>query len=124
TFVPATTLVSFMTYTATLVSAKDLSGNAMTSPYSWTLRSQGVWMQSTVADFNSGTADGTVVTNNGGGEIQLAPLLQEEFNGSSLDGTKWTTTSWTSSGGGAISITTTGGILSVGGGAIFSSQSY
>jgi hypothetical protein len=102
---------------------KDLSGNTMTVPYGWWFKVQGIWTQSTVADFSSGSTNGTIVANNSGGEIQLAQLLQEEFSGSSLDATKWTTSSWTSSGGGQTSITTAGGILTLGGAAIFSSQS-
>jgi N,N-dimethylformamidase beta subunit-like, C-terminal/Domain of unknown function (DUF4082)/Concanavalin A-like lectin/glucanases superfamily/Bacterial Ig-like domain/Bacterial Ig domain len=124
TFTPATPLLSFMNYTATVSGVKDLSGNTLASPYSWSFKAQGVWTQTSVNDFNSGTTNGTMITNNDGGEIQLAPLLQDEFNGTALNGTDWTTTSWTFMGGGPTVVTVSSGTTSIGGGAIFSAQSY
>jgi hypothetical protein len=68
--------------------------------------------------------DGTIITNNDGGEVQLAPLLQDDFDGGALNGTDWTTTSWTFMGGGVTALTAGAGTVSVAGGAIFSAQSY
>jgi len=124
TFVPASPLQSFMTFTATLTGAKDLSGNNVASAYTWSFKAQGMWTQTTVNDFSTGTNNGTIITNNDGGEIQLAPLLQEEFTGSAVNGSNWTSTSWTSMGGGATAFTVANGNVTVAGGALLSAQSY
>jgi methionine-rich copper-binding protein CopC len=123
TFIPAAPLFSFVTYTVTLTGVKDLSGNTMAGPVTWSFTTQGVWTQTTVADFGTGTHDGTVVTNTAGGEVQLAPLLQEEFAGTSLDGALWTGKPWASDGGGPATLTVAGGVLTVGGRAVLSAQS-
>jgi hypothetical protein len=57
------------------------------------------WQQTTVADFSAGTLSGTILTNTSGGEVQLAPSFQDDFNGSALS-SAWTVNSWASAGGG------------------------
>jgi hypothetical protein len=70
------------------------------------------------ADFNAGTQQGTVVTNNSGGEVQLAPSFSDDSNGSSLS-SNWTSTAWP---GVTPSVTVSGGILSVAGAQVRSVQ--
>src|SRR5207302_1771092 len=92
TFNASQPLLSFVTYTATVSGVKDLSGNTLAAPYTWSFTTRGIWLQTSVADFNTGTNDGTVVTNNSGGEVTLAPLLQEDFSGTALNNANGTTT--------------------------------
>jgi hypothetical protein len=126
TFVPSTALLSFRTYTATVSGAKDLSGNTLAAPTTVTFRTRGIWLQTSFADFSAaGTShNGTVATNNAGGEIELAPLLSEQFAGTSLNSTTWTSQSWASQGGGPASVTVADGVLTLGGSAVLSAQSY
>ncbi|WP_255433575.1 N,N-dimethylformamidase beta subunit family domain-containing protein [Tessaracoccus sp. MC1865] len=63
----------------------------------------------TVAHFTAGTHVGTVVTNQSGGEVTLAPALVEGFSGTTVP-TGWNTTPWT--GGTA---TVAGGVATVDG---------
>jgi hypothetical protein len=123
TFVPAAPLLPFMTYTVTVSGAKDLNGNVMSAPSTRTFSTRGVWVQATTADFNTGTNNGTTVLGSNGG-VQLAPLLNENFAGTSLNAANWTPESWASQGGGPISQTVSNGTLSLGGEAILSTQSY
>ncbi|MCI0703401.1 MAG: DUF4082 domain-containing protein [Planctomycetia bacterium] len=124
TFIPTSQLLSFMTYTVTVSGVTDLSGNVMTSASTWTFKTRGIWIQTSASDFSTGTNDGTVVTNTNGGEVTLAPLLQDSFTGSTLSGTNWTTSSWSSAGGGPVTTSITDGVLSVGGTGVFSAPSY
>jgi hypothetical protein len=59
----------------------------------------GKWVQTTAADFNSGTTSGTVLTNNSGGEVQLAAgSLNGTFTSAIFDASRlvtWGTASWT-----------------------------
>ncbi|WP_255436511.1 N,N-dimethylformamidase beta subunit family domain-containing protein [Tessaracoccus sp. MC1756] len=52
----------------------------------------------TVADFTAGTHVGTVVTNQAGGEVTLAPALDEGFSGTTVP-TGWNSTAWGTGGG-------------------------
>ena len=70
------------------------------------------WIQTTAADFNAGSRSSTAVTDLAGGEIQLAPGLDDDFGGTSL-GSSWTTASYS----GAARYAVSGGILSLSGGA-------
>lgn len=119
---PNANLNSMTVYTATLSGARDAAGNVM-APVSWSFTTQGVWQQTTTADFSSGTHSGTTVSSTSGGEVQLAPSVMEEFNGTAL-GSPWTSSSWASAGGGPFGVTVSGGILSVLGGQVLSAQSY
>jgi hypothetical protein len=85
--------------------------------------SQNVWLQTTAADFNPGTQSGTTVTNTSGGEIQLAPVLSDDFTGTTL-GSAWTSSSWAGAGGGPASVTVSNGILSVSGAQVLSVQPF
>ena len=80
--------------------------------------SQNVWLQTSAADFGAGTQQGTVVTNNSGGEVQLAPSFSDDFNGTSLS-SNWTSTAWP---GVTPHVTVSGGILSVAGAQVRSVQ--
>ena len=75
--------------------------------------SQNVLLQTSAADFSAtGTQlAGTVVTNNSGGEVQLAPSFSDDFNGSSLS-SSWTSTPWP---GVTPNVAVSGGALSVAG---------
>ena len=97
--------------------AQDLAGNAMAAPVSWSFTmasASGTWQQTTAADFNAGSQSGTTVTNTSGGEVQLAPAVADDFNGTTLDSTAWTTTSWASASGSPTSITVSNGVLTLG----------
>jgi methionine-rich copper-binding protein CopC len=85
--------------------------------------SSGTWTQTSVADFSSGTNSGTTVTNTGGGAVQEAPTLVDDFTGASL-GSNWSTISWTSQGGGATSVTTANSIVSIQGAQVLSVPTY
>jgi methionine-rich copper-binding protein CopC len=78
--------------------------------------------QTTAAQFNTGTASGVAVTTTADGELQLAPGFRDDFNGTSVDASSWTTTSWTGAGGGPTSVTVSGGILNVLGAQLLSTQ--
>src|SRR5262245_2689323 len=124
TFIPSTPLLAFMTYTVKVTGAKDLSGNTMAGTYQFTFTTRGTLVHTSAADFGSGTNDGTLVTDKSGGEIQLAPVLNEEFTGTSLNATNWTSNSWTPIGGGATVINFAFGSLALGGAEILSNQSF
>jgi hypothetical protein len=124
TFVPSQPLVSFMTYTASVSGVRDVIGNPMVNTTTWSFTTRGIWTQTTVTDFNTGTNDGTIVTDVTGGEIQLAPLLQDEFVGTGLNGSSWTTVSYAGQGGGSLTRSLAGGVLTLGGNAVFSVASY
>src|SRR5439155_7976334 len=66
--------------------------------------SPNAWLQTTAANFNTGTTSGTGVTNNSGGEIQLVANVLDDFPGTALSST-WTSTPWTGSGAGPTSVT-------------------
>ncbi len=102
TFTPSAPLASGTAYTAT-VSAQSSSGVAMASPFSWSFTTAGAWQQTTAADFNAGTLTNTIVTNNAGGEVQLATTLLDNFAGTSLS-SNWVVSSWASQGGGPTSV--------------------
>jgi hypothetical protein len=91
-------------------SITDSSGNALGSNVTASFTTgSGQWLQTTAADFSAGTQNGTAVTNTAGGEVQLARVFGDEFNGTAL-GSAWTATP---TGGGTASTTVSGGILSV-----------
>ena len=113
TLTPTSALNVGTTYTATVSGAKDLAGNVMTAPVTWSFTTVNQWKQTTVADFTGGTQSNTVVTNTSGGEVQLATST-DDFTGTTLS-TGWTTKSWASLGGGPASTTVANSILSLGG---------
>ena len=114
TFTPSAALKGSTTYTATVSGAKDNAGNTM-APFSWsfTAAANASFVQTTNTDFATGTTSGTVITNNSGGEVQLAASFSDDFNGSSLSAANWTSTSWASAGGGPASVTVSGGIATI-----------
>lgn len=125
TFIPLSSLLSFMTYTVTVSGVKDLSGNSIAGPVTWSFRTRGIWLQTTFSDFSTGSNNGTIVTNNAGGEIALAPALDENFTESSLaPPSTWSTRPWTSDGGGASNVSLSGGVLTMSGTALLSSLSF
>src|SRR5690606_25804176 len=90
---PTTDLLPLTTYTATVQGATDTVGNEM-APVTWTFTVQGVWGQTTLDDFSSGTHAGTVATNAGGGALQLATAFSEDFQGTELAAAQWGTGAW------------------------------
>jgi hypothetical protein len=117
---PNAPLAAQTTYTAKVSGVKDLSGNLM-NPVSWTFTTAGAWLQTTATDFGAGTLSGTIVTNSSGGEVQLAPSFSDDFTGAGLS-PSWTTTSWASSGGGPFTISVSGSVLALAGGAVYSTS--
>ncbi len=115
---PTADLVPLTTYTATLSGATDAAGNAMTTVV-WSFTVQGIWSQSSLADFSTGTHAGTAVTDAGGGALQLAPSLSDEFGGTALAGA-WGTGVWNSSN----LISVSGGNLSVQGAQVLSANTF
>ena len=75
------------------------------------------WTQTTAADFGKGINNGTTVTNTSGGQVQLAPALSDDFDGSRL-GPAWTSTPLESSS----SVVVSGGILKIRDAQVFSKQ--
>ncbi|MEI7555275.1 fibronectin type III domain-containing protein, partial [Candidatus Chlorohelix sp.] len=71
-------------------------------------------IQTTQADFQGGSFNGTNATNLIDGEIRLKALLEDNFNGTTLDSNLWTTGNWVSGGNAVVS----GGSVKVGGGYI------
>jgi hypothetical protein len=113
TLTPKAALNASTTYTATLSGATDANGNVM-SPVSWSFTTgANEWVQTSVVDFTAGTQSNTAVTNEVGGQVQLAQTF-DDFTGTTL-GSAWATTSWASAGGGPASVTVANSILSVGG---------
>jgi hypothetical protein len=129
TLTPSAPLANSTTYTATVSGAKDTAGNVMSAPVSWSFTTaaaqvSGPWTQTTAADFTAGTQNNTQVTNTSGGEVRLAQGFSDDFTGSTLNSTSWTTTSWTSQGGGPTSTAVSNSILSVGGAEVLSAATY
>src|SRR6185312_9244542 len=84
--------------------------------------SSDVFEQTTAADFATGTLDGVQVNDASGGELSLAQGF-DDFTGTSL-GSNWTSSSWASLNGGQTpEVDVSGGILSVAGVQVLSSNS-
>ena len=52
--------------------------------------------QTSAADFLTGTLSGTAISEDSGGEVRLAPALNDIFSGSSLNASLWNVSNWTS----------------------------
>ena len=115
---PDANLLPLTTYTATLSGATDAAGNVM-SQFAWSFTVQGIWSQTTAADFNSGTHNGTIATGQGDGALQLAPGFTDDFNGTALSGS-WGTGAWGS--GGAVTVSS--GVLSIQGSQVLTSSTF
>jgi methionine-rich copper-binding protein CopC len=122
TFNPFSNLSGLKTYSVAVTGAKDAAGNTM-SPVSWSFTTKGTWSQSSASDFATGTADGVVVTEEGGGALQLGSTFDESFNGASLD-SSWATSSWTSQGGGTTNVAVSAGAISVQGAMVATTATY
>lgn len=118
TLTPNTALQPLTTYTATISGATDAAGNVM-SAVSWSFTVQGIWSQTTAADFAAGSNNGTIVTSDGGGALQLAPGFSDDFAGTSLS-SNWATGAW----GAGNAIAVTNGTLSVQGSQVLSGATY
>jgi hypothetical protein len=118
---PTSDLAGGVTYSATITGVKDLAGNTLAAPFSWSFTT-GVavhtWTQTSATDFAAGTQSGTVAA---GGDVRLQPqpTFLDDFTGTAL-GANWTTGSWAPVGGGPTSVTVSNGVLSVGGAGVFS----
>jgi hypothetical protein len=64
-----------------------------------------------------------VVTEEGGGALQLGSTFDESFNGASLD-SSWATSSWTSQGGGTTNVAVSAGAISVQGAMVATTATY
>ncbi len=120
TFTPTSALQPGATYTAS-IRASDTVGDAMPSPFTWSFTTQGTgsWQQNTVAQFNTGTTNGTQVSAaSGGGQVGLAAGISDNF--ATLNSATWTTTPWVS-GGGATPAVSNGTGLAVAGAEVLSS---
>jgi methionine-rich copper-binding protein CopC len=125
TLTPNSALQSATTYTVTVSGAKDLTGKTMTAPVVWSFTTVVPWIQTTLNDFATGTNAGTMATNTGGGEVQLAAAsVFEDFNGATALPSTWTSLSFTPSGGGPTSVVVSGGVLSVAGAYVVSNQTF
>jgi hypothetical protein len=118
---PTLDLNSLTTYTVTVSGVKDLAGNVLAAPVTWSFTTgiaTHTWTQTSASDFGSGTNGGTAAA---GGDVRLlvGPTFSDEFTNATL-GSSWTTSSWASAGGGPTSVTVSGGVLSVGGAGVFS----
>jgi methionine-rich copper-binding protein CopC len=124
TLTPSALLVSSTVYTATISGVQDASGNVLAAPVSWSFTTgNNVWTQSTAADFNAGTQSNTLVTDAPKVGVQLLPAFQDNFTGTSLS-SSWSTQSYAGQGGGPLSLSVSGGLVSVQGGAIASTTTY
>jgi hypothetical protein len=125
TLTPTTPLANSTVYVATVSGAQDASGNVM-APVSWSFTTAAAvtktWTQSTAADFNSGTNSNTLVTTAPTVGVQLAPSFQDDFNGTALS-SNWTATP-NSTGGGPLTVTVSGGLMSLQGGDLVSQATY
>jgi methionine-rich copper-binding protein CopC len=122
---PTADLTGLTTYTATFSGVKDLAGNLLAAPVTWSFTTGIVthtWTQTSAADFTAGTQGGTVVGTGGDVRLQAATTFNDDFTGTAL-GSGWASTSWAPFGGGPTSVTVSGGILSVGGAGVFSTAS-
>jgi hypothetical protein len=125
TLIPSAALAASTTYTASLSGAKDLAGNVLSGTVTWSFTTAGVatgasvWSQTTAANFGAGTQSGTAVTSNAGGEVQLAPALSDEFNGTAL-GSAWVNTPLST----PSTTTVSGGVVSLTASEIFSAASF
>jgi hypothetical protein len=118
---PTADLNSLSTYTLTLGGAKDLAGNTLAAPVTWSFTTglaTHTWTQTSATDFAGGTNTNTAAA---GGDVRLAVVATfiDEFTNATL-GSNWSTNSWAGAGGGPTSVTLSGGILSVGGAGVFS----
>jgi len=88
------------------VSSTDSAGNTASSD-TLTFSTSGLtWVQTSVADFQAGTATGVAISEDSGGELRLAPALQDIFTAPSLDGTRWASGAWGSGGAATLSVGT------------------
>jgi hypothetical protein len=102
-------------------SVTDSSGNALGSAVTSSFTTGvATWTQSSASAFNAGTQSGTTVGLGSGG-VQLAPAFSDDFTGTALSSSAWTTKA---TGGGQASSTVSGGILSIGATEVDSAQTY
>jgi hypothetical protein len=84
----------------------------------------GVWGETSLADFASGTNNSTQETNVSGGEVQLRAAFNEDFSGTALSTTAWKNVSLAPLGGGPTSVGVSGGNVSVAGAIVLSKQTF
>jgi hypothetical protein len=124
TLTPSAALAGGKTYTATVSGVKDANGNTMTGSTSWSFTTAtNVWTQSSVSDFSAGTVNGTLVTNAPTPGVQLAPSFQDDFVGTTLTA-NWTTVSYSSLGGGPLSVSVANSIVALTGGDVRSTNAF
>jgi hypothetical protein len=114
--VPTSLLLPNIQYTAAL-DATDLAGNAMTR-VTWLFTIQGSWLQTTQADFVAGQTVNTTVTTTG--EVRMATQFTDDFAGTALSATSWTTTSLAT----GSTVPVASGVLTVRGRQVLSTATY
>jgi hypothetical protein len=123
--VTLTALASGTTYHYRVSSTDDVSNTATSpaspaAPASFSTSTAPCAQDQTAADFAQGsTAGGTAITQTGDGEVTLAPLLSEDFNGNALPA-GWGSTPWI--GGGTATVS--GGALTVSGSAAYGLSTF
>jgi hypothetical protein len=120
TLTPSAPLSAYTVYTAS-VNATSLGGGSLSSPQTWSFTTVRTWVQTTATDFSAGTQNGTAVASSSGGEVQLATTnFTEDFSGSALNGSAWTTNPWVGGGGATVA----NSVVSVAGAEILSAQTF
>ncbi len=117
TFTPTQPLNGAASYTVTVSGVADAAGNVMTT-VNWSFTTIGSWVSTSSADFATGTASGVQVTDEGGGRLRLVTAFRDEFAGTALSSSNWTTQNWS----GSAQYTVSGGTLSVTAGMISSAN--
>ncbi|MEO8216511.1 MAG: N,N-dimethylformamidase beta subunit family domain-containing protein [Acidobacteriota bacterium] len=124
TLTPNVPLEGGTLYTVTIAaSVADLAGNTLGSSSQWTFTTEDTTQTFTdtlTGDFSAGTLDShTAVAHVADGEVILAPVVHEEFDGSALP-PGWTSVPWGSGGDSVVA----GGVVSVNGALLGTASMY
>ena len=112
TFTPTTTPTNTPTLTPTDTPTFTPTFTPTTTPTNTPVPVVGCFVDDTLADFSLGTSSGTFASELNGGRVILAPIVGENFDGSSLS-SAWSASEWTSGSGGTAIVSV--GLLTVDG---------
>lgn len=124
-WLPSQDLVAGTSYTVVVRDVRDLQGNRMPQEFRWTFfiegssAGSGTITHDTVADFQGGLLDNTIIFDTANGSVTLRPSFWDTFATSQLD-SHWSIISWQSNG----SVQLVHGVAQLNGSAILSSQSW